>query len=47
MRTLAIFLCSPYLYIVLTKVDADVKGGTAISLAYAIGNPILYVGVGQ
>lgn len=34
-------------YIVLTKVDADVKGGTAISLAYAIGKPILYVGVGQ
>ncbi|MET1102337.1 MAG: signal recognition particle-docking protein FtsY [Pyrodictiaceae archaeon] len=34
-------------FIVLTKIDADVKGGTAISVAYAIGKPILYVGTGQ
>ena len=34
-------------FIVLTKVDADVKGGTAISVAAATGKPILYVGTGQ
>lgn len=34
-------------FIVLTKVDADVKGGAAISVAAATGKPILYVGVGQ
>ncbi len=34
-------------FIVLTKVDADAKGGTAVSVAYSIGKPILYVGTGQ
>jgi fused signal recognition particle receptor len=34
-------------FIVLTKVDADVKGGTAVSVAYSISKPILYVGTGQ
>ncbi|MCE4598728.1 MAG: signal recognition particle-docking protein FtsY [Desulfurococcales archaeon] len=33
--------------IILTKVDADVKGGTAISVAAAIKKPIIYIGVGQ
>ncbi len=33
--------------VVLTKVDADVKGGAAVSVAYTTGKPILYVGVGQ
>ena len=33
--------------IILTKVDADAKGGAALSIGYAIGKPILYLGVGQ
>ncbi|MEM3507212.1 MAG: signal recognition particle-docking protein FtsY [Candidatus Bathyarchaeia archaeon] len=33
--------------IILTKLDADAKGGSAISLSYIIGKPILYLGVGQ
>ncbi|MBO3757546.1 MAG: signal recognition particle-docking protein FtsY [Candidatus Brockarchaeota archaeon] len=33
--------------IVLTKFDADVKGGTAISVSYVSKKPISYVGVGQ
>jgi len=32
---------------ILTKLDADPKGGTAISISYVTGNPILFVGVGQ
>jgi fused signal recognition particle receptor len=32
---------------ILTKVDADVKGGAAISIAYVTKRPILFVGVGQ
>ncbi len=32
--------------IVLTKVDADVKGGTALSIVKTIGKPILYLGTG-
>lgn len=32
---------------ILTKVDADVKGGSALSVAYATGKPILFIGVGQ
>ena len=32
---------------VLTKVDADVKGGTALSVTYATGKPIVFVGTGQ
>ncbi len=33
--------------IILTKVDADVKGGTALSVVSAIRKPIVYIGVGQ
>ena len=32
---------------VLTKVDADAKGGSSLSVAYLTGKPIIYVGVGQ
>lgn len=32
---------------VLTKVDADVKGGSALSVTYVTGKPILFIGVGQ
>jgi fused signal recognition particle receptor len=32
---------------ILTKVDADSRGGTAISIAHATGKPILFLGVGQ
>ncbi|MCS7140447.1 MAG: signal recognition particle-docking protein FtsY [Candidatus Nezhaarchaeota archaeon] len=32
---------------ILTKVDADVKGGAAISIFAAINKPILYLGTGQ
>ncbi len=32
---------------ILTKADADTKGGTAISVVYTIRKPILYLGVGQ
>jgi fused signal recognition particle receptor len=31
----------------LTKIDADAKGGTAISLLYRLKKPILFVGIGQ
>jgi fused signal recognition particle receptor len=34
-------------YVVLTKLDSDVKGGTAISVCYAVRKPILFVGIGQ
>jgi len=33
--------------VILTKIDADAKGGAALSIAYAIGKPILFLGVGQ
>jgi fused signal recognition particle receptor len=33
--------------VVLTKVDADAKGGAALSVAYTIGKPLLFVGIGQ
>ncbi len=33
--------------VILTKTDADVKGGTAISVAAVTGKPILYTGTGQ
>ncbi|MCI4368670.1 MAG: signal recognition particle-docking protein FtsY [Thermoplasmata archaeon] len=33
--------------LVLTKLDADVKGGAALSATFVTGRPILYVGVGQ
>lgn len=32
---------------ILTKVDADVKGGAALSVTYATKKPILFIGVGQ
>lgn len=32
---------------ILTKTDADVKGGSAISIAHITGKPIIYLGVGQ
>ncbi|UCC32836.1 MAG: signal recognition particle-docking protein FtsY [Candidatus Bathyarchaeota archaeon] len=32
---------------VLTKVDADVKGGSALSVTYVTGRPIVYIGMGQ
>ena len=31
----------------MTKVDADVKGGVALSVAAVTRRPILYLGVGQ
>lgn len=33
--------------IVLTKADADSKGGAALSIGYVINKPILFLGVGQ
>jgi len=33
--------------IILTKADVDEKGGTAISVSYVTGKPIIYLGVGQ
>ena len=32
---------------ILTKLDADPKGGTAISISYVTKKPVLYIGVGQ
>ncbi|MDQ1255316.1 MAG: fused signal recognition particle receptor [Euryarchaeota archaeon] len=32
---------------ILTKIDADAKGGAAISIAYITGKPILFFGIGQ
>ena len=32
---------------ILTKVDADAKGGSAISISYITNKPILFLGVGQ
>ncbi|MGQ9469512.1 MAG: signal recognition particle-docking protein FtsY [Nitrososphaerales archaeon] len=32
---------------ILTKVDADVKGGAALSIVYVTGKPIIYLGTGQ
>lgn len=32
---------------ILTKIDADEKGGTAVSIVYATKKPLLYLGVGQ
>lgn len=32
---------------ILTKADADAKGGAAISISYATGKPILFLGIGQ
>ncbi|WP_456443656.1 signal recognition particle-docking protein FtsY [Thermococcus sp.] len=33
--------------VILTKLDADARGGAALSISNAIGAPILFVGVGQ
>lgn len=33
--------------VILTKADADAKGGCAISISHAIGKPILFLGTGQ
>ncbi len=33
--------------VILTKIDADAKGGAALSIAKTIGKPIAYVSVGQ
>uniref|UniRef100_A0A7C2V8L0 Signal recognition particle receptor FtsY n=1 Tax=Ignisphaera aggregans TaxID=334771 RepID=A0A7C2V8L0_9CREN len=33
--------------VILTKVDADVKGGAALSVIVGIGKPIYYIGIGQ
>jgi fused signal recognition particle receptor len=33
--------------IILTKIDCDVKGGNAISIAYTTGIPILFLGTGE
>jgi fused signal recognition particle receptor len=33
--------------VILNKVDADAKGGAALSIAYTIGKPLLFIGNGQ
>ena len=33
--------------VILTKIDADAKGGAAISIAYEIDKPIIFLGTGQ
>ena len=33
--------------VILTKVDADAKGGASISIAYAIKKPLYFIGIGQ
>ena len=33
--------------VILTKLDADARGGAALSIAYTIKKPILFLGVGQ
>jgi len=33
--------------VILTKIDADAKGGAALSIAHTIGKPVLFVTVGQ
>jgi len=32
---------------ILTKVDADVKGGAALSVTYVTRKPIVFIGTGQ
>lgn len=32
---------------ILTKIDADAKGGAALSIAYVTGRPIMFIGTGQ
>lgn len=33
--------------VILTKVDADTKGGIVLSLAYELNKPVAYLGIGQ
>ena len=33
--------------VILCKIDADAKGGSAISIAHQLKKPILYIGTGQ
>jgi len=33
--------------VILTKVDADVKGGIVLSLVYGLNKPVSYLGIGQ
>ncbi len=33
--------------VILTKIDADAKGGSALSIARTIGKPIVFIGTGQ
>jgi fused signal recognition particle receptor len=33
--------------VILTKVDTDAKGGSALSVAYTIDKPLLFIGIGQ
>ena len=32
---------------ILSKIDSDARGGAALSIAHAVGKPILFVGIGQ
>jgi fused signal recognition particle receptor len=41
------FQCTNFDGAILTKVDADAKGGSAISIAYITSKPVVYIGVGQ
>ncbi len=33
--------------VVLTKIDADAKGGSALSIGHAVGKPVIFVGTGE
>jgi fused signal recognition particle receptor len=33
--------------VILTKVDADAKGGSSLSVSYLTGKPVIFIGVGQ
>lgn len=33
--------------VVLTKIDADAKGGSALSIGHTVGKPVLFVGTGE
>ncbi|MFP4001155.1 MAG: signal recognition particle-docking protein FtsY [Thermoplasmata archaeon] len=33
--------------VILTKIDADAKGGAALSIGHAVGRPMLFVGTGE
>ena len=37
----------PITGVILTKIDCDAKGGSALSVAHGTGLPILYIGTGQ